>query len=150
MIMMNHLLTGAVIALTVKQPELMIPLAYASHFVLDSVPHYGEGKNGDEYSKNSLSWTMITIDALVSGTFLFWLVNTHHYMLLLGALLAYMPDATWIYRFMHYRVTKRRTGRNRMSRFHERLQREYSWAYGLEFAYMIIALSTLFAELQHI
>lgn len=148
--MMNHLLTGAVIALTVKQPELMIPLAYASHFLLDSFPHYGEGKDGDEYIKTPFSWTMITIDALLSATFVFWMINTHHYMLLLGALLAYMPDATWIYRFMHYRVTKRHTNRNRMSKFHERLQREYTWAYGLEFVYMMVALSTLFAELQHI
>ncbi len=150
MIMMNHLLTGAVIALTIKQPELMIPLAYASHFVLDSVPHYGEGKDGQEYIKTPVSWTIITIDALVSGTFLFWLVDTHHYMLLLGAVLAYMPDATWIYRFMHYRVTKRHTSRNRMSRFHERLQREYTWAYGLEFTYLIVVLSVLIGKLQHI
>lgn len=36
----NHALTGAVIALAVKRPELAIPLAFLSHFVLDTIPHY--------------------------------------------------------------------------------------------------------------
>ncbi len=36
----NHALTGAVIALAVKKPELAIPLAFLSHFVLDAIPHY--------------------------------------------------------------------------------------------------------------
>lgn len=37
----NHGLTGAVIALTVKQPALAIPLSFASHFAADFVPHFG-------------------------------------------------------------------------------------------------------------
>jgi hypothetical protein len=36
----NHALTGAVIAMWVKRPELAIPLAFLSHFVLDAIPHY--------------------------------------------------------------------------------------------------------------
>lgn len=36
----NHALTGAAIALVVKQPALAIGLALLSHFVIDAVPHY--------------------------------------------------------------------------------------------------------------
>ena len=36
----NHAITGAVIALAIKKPELAIPLAFLSHFVIDAIPHY--------------------------------------------------------------------------------------------------------------
>lgn len=36
----NHALTGAVIALAIRKPELAIPLAFLSHFALDAIPHY--------------------------------------------------------------------------------------------------------------
>jgi hypothetical protein len=37
----NHGMTGAVIALTIKQPALAVPLAFISHFVCDAIPHFG-------------------------------------------------------------------------------------------------------------
>jgi hypothetical protein len=37
----NHGMTGAVIALSVKQPALAIPLSFASHYATDFVPHFG-------------------------------------------------------------------------------------------------------------
>ena len=36
----NHALTGAALAMLIKRPELAIPAAFLSHFVLDSIPHY--------------------------------------------------------------------------------------------------------------
>ncbi|MFZ1324307.1 MAG: hypothetical protein WAQ57_04090 [Candidatus Saccharimonadales bacterium] len=38
----NHAAAGAGIALAVRQPLLALPLALASHFVLDALPHYGK------------------------------------------------------------------------------------------------------------
>lgn len=40
----NHGLAGAIIALTVKQPILAISLAFASHYLLDTLPHRGFSK----------------------------------------------------------------------------------------------------------
>ncbi len=37
----NHAVTGALIAGAVGNPFLAIPLAFASHFVLDAIPHFG-------------------------------------------------------------------------------------------------------------
>ena len=37
---------GAVIAFTVKKPLLALPLAVLSHFVLDSIPHFGDNNQG--------------------------------------------------------------------------------------------------------
>lgn len=37
----NHGMTGAVIALAVRQPLLAVPLAFVSHYVTDMLPHFG-------------------------------------------------------------------------------------------------------------
>jgi hypothetical protein len=48
----NHALTGAAIAMLVKRPELAIPAALLSHFVLDAVPHYNPQGMTKKYFKN--------------------------------------------------------------------------------------------------
>lgn len=37
----NHGITGAMIALTVKEPLLAVPVSLISHFVCDALPHFG-------------------------------------------------------------------------------------------------------------
>lgn len=45
MLVTNHVLSGAVIGAAVRRPVLALVLGVASHFVLDSVPHWGEFGN---------------------------------------------------------------------------------------------------------
>lgn len=47
-----HSLTGAAIAMAVKRPELAIPAAFLSHFILDAVPHYNPPGRKRENFKN--------------------------------------------------------------------------------------------------
>jgi hypothetical protein len=42
MLVTNHVLSGAVIGAAVRRPLPALALGVASHFVLDSVPHWGE------------------------------------------------------------------------------------------------------------
>lgn len=45
--------------MTVKQPELVIPLAFLSHFALDSIPHYNPaGVNRDTFGNLTKGWGM--------------------------------------------------------------------------------------------
>jgi hypothetical protein len=37
----NHGMTGAAIALVVREPMVAIPLSFASHFACDALPHFG-------------------------------------------------------------------------------------------------------------
>ncbi len=39
----NHALTGTLIGLLIGQPLAAIPLAVASHFICDALPHFGTG-----------------------------------------------------------------------------------------------------------
>lgn len=46
MLVTNHVLSGAVVGALARSPALALPAGVASHFVLDSVPHWGRW--GDE------------------------------------------------------------------------------------------------------
>lgn len=37
----NHALTGALIGLVITEPMIAVPLAVASHFACDAIPHFG-------------------------------------------------------------------------------------------------------------
>jgi hypothetical protein len=54
----NHALTGAVIALAVKKPELAIPLAFLSHFATDIIPHYNPpGIKAQKFTDFDNTWS---------------------------------------------------------------------------------------------
>ena len=92
----NHALTGAVIVSVVSVPIIALPLVFVSHFVLDSLPHYGAPFGSrDRFSKNV--WT---VDGILLLTFIFFLVISSNWFVLAGALLAVSPDFAWIYRFV--------------------------------------------------
>lgn len=41
MLGINHTTTGIIIALVIREPAVALPLAFASHFALDVIPHHG-------------------------------------------------------------------------------------------------------------
>ncbi len=64
MLGLNHTTTAALIAVTIKTPELAIPLALASHFALDIIPHHG---NDAQFEHGSAKfWPKIALDASLS------------------------------------------------------------------------------------
>jgi len=71
-----HVFVGAAIALAVPNPFLAVPLAFASHFVLETIPHWNPHLNTEteKYGQPTRKSTVITaIDstiALVSGSFI--------------------------------------------------------------------------------
>lgn len=141
MTMTNHFVTGAVIALVVKQPALALPLAVLSHFLLDAAPHYGEGKVEDEYTRSKMSWVVTAVDVVVGLSFLTWLLVQGQYYLVVGAMAAFLPDIAWVYRFARHRLTKASKARSRLSQFHEDLQHEYPWGIAVELPYLAVTVA---------
>ena len=85
-----HLVVGAAIGARIRRPALALPAAVASHFVLDTVPHFDIGWiNGANLSA--------AIDAglgvVLCGVFV-WSTGT--WAPLTGALAAVLPDAPGI------------------------------------------------------
>jgi hypothetical protein len=68
----GHALIGTVIAAKVGNPVLAIPIALASHFIADSLPHWDTGTNRKLKSKRTFFIESL-IDVLV-GFVLSWLL----------------------------------------------------------------------------
>lgn len=79
----NHSLTGAVVALTVKNPTLAVPLAFISHFILDVIPHhdYFTGENNETIFSRKFN-ILLTVDFIVA-------------LLMFGLIASLFPDRKW-------------------------------------------------------
>lgn len=124
----NHVMTGAVIAVAVKQPELAIPLAFASHFVLDSIPHFGIYE--DDVIRRNRHWlfrTVLSIDIPLMITLL--IVIPHlataivaSWVVFASMAAAILPDSVWVYRFIREQKTKKWEPGGWYPRFHQAIQ----------------------------
>ncbi|MBI3290547.1 hypothetical protein HYZ78_04080 [Candidatus Microgenomates bacterium] len=113
MVEIPHVLVGAAIAVKVGNPALALPLAFASHFVLDLLPHtnpsiYARIQAGQAISGITRkiiftdSLLALIIGSFIAATFLPDLGKS--VVILLGAFLAVLPDIVEIpYYFMKSR-----------------------------------------------
>jgi hypothetical protein len=73
-----HVVVGAAIALKTGNPYLAIPMAFASHFVLDKIPHWNPHLNSEKrmYGKlTSKTTKIVLIDVLLSLAVGFFLAS---------------------------------------------------------------------------
>jgi hypothetical protein len=135
----NHMLAGAVVAVGLQRPLLIAPLAFASHFLLDILPHFGV-HHGDSARRNKhpLFQYMVVIDILLTITLLVMLPSilqgaVSWWVLLLGMVLAFIPDLTWIYHFFYSFWSEKKLEISRLTRFHEKIQwGERPWGVAVE------------------
>lgn len=154
----NHALTGIVIALAVKKPELAIPLAFLSHFALDAIPHYNPPKVTKELFTNfPTNWRKKFADPLFRAIFagdmflfvllLIGLPFIHHsgvvgWTIFFSALVAASPDFI-SGRYLIYQVLKiKPINPNKisfLSRFHIWVQwMERPWGIMVELVWFIL------------
>lgn len=145
MTLTNHVLTGAVLGKFLPLP-LALPLALASHFILDALPHFGFA-NSEEQIKHIRSFKIvIAIDILLTALSSIWLLKSGHATWLLVGLVAYSPDIVWIYRF----IVEEKFGKipptkgNWFIQFHNNIQKYGRvWGMGIEAAYSLFVLALL-------
>jgi len=131
----NHMLAGAAIALIVKQPILVLPLAFASHFVLDALPHYGYPGGGGfagmfDHKLTSYSEAVITIIGML---ILLLTVGLWTWLVAAAAFLAVAPDFHWIIRYFFYERRGQEPPQSRFGQFHTRIQWcERPWGIAVE------------------
>ena len=140
MTLTNHLLTGAALAKVLPLP-IAIPLAFISHFVLDSLPHFGlkdMGSIENRRKHKKLLVSVVSIDVILGILFIAWLIESNHIKWLIVALVAYSPDLIWIYRFTVEEKFGRlaQTKGNRFIQFHVGIQKyERIWGLFVEVVY---------------
>lgn len=92
MIGLNHATTGIVIAIVVRRPEFALPLAFISHFVLDTIPHSLVAPKRrymvPYLVAEAIGATIITLVCMAAFPDIWFLVG-------LCAVLAYSPDFLW-------------------------------------------------------
>ncbi len=93
---LNHVVFGSLIAVTIKEPTLAVPLALVSHFALDTIPHYGE--HGPTARGTKGYHIRIMIDLVACLAFVFFalaLGPPNPALLAVCAFLAVAPDFLW-------------------------------------------------------
>lgn len=146
MTLTNHLLTGAALAKFLPLP-IAIPLALASHFVLDAVPHFGFSKDTEWSFRQVKIWRSVLVaDICTAVAISIWLISSHHVSWFLVGLVAYAPDIFWIYRF----TIEEKFGKlpptkgNRFIQFHRGIQKyERLWGGFVELGYAIGAIALI-------
>lgn len=96
----NHALTGAVIGLSVAEPAIALPAAFFSHFVCDTIPHFGSPK----VEVGSRRFTVfLIVDALLCVALVAWIFfsgSPNWWLASACAFLAASPDFLELRRFV--------------------------------------------------
>ncbi|HEY5442582.1 MAG TPA: hypothetical protein VIJ68_03525 [Candidatus Saccharimonadales bacterium] len=98
----NHALTGALIGLSIGQPVVALPVALASHFVCDVIPHYGANLSRADEMKSKFFQRLLLPDALLCLALVVVLAVRHpvHWeVAAICAFLAASPDLASIGQF---------------------------------------------------
>lgn len=116
-------MTGAIIGLAVGEPLIAVPAAIASHFVMDTVPHFGERTD---------SWTSPVFKILLLAdvvlcpvlVLLIFLYKPKHWLLaIVCAAAASSVDFVLAKRYLRViRGGKRGEAENAIEAFHNRIQ----------------------------
>ena len=124
----NHAITGALIATVVHQPVLAILIAFAAHFAMDAIPHFGLPhaaivRNTNKEFKLVLLTDMTLLVLLLIAVPLLIGSTLHPWWLLLLCMLACIsPDLIWGYRFYFELKTKVEKAKSLFTRFHKKIQ----------------------------
>jgi uncharacterized membrane protein (UPF0182 family) len=112
---------------------LAIPAAFASHFLLDMLPHFGLPHDERDHSR---LWKWFGIfDFCFSWVFLGYLslAARHHYAVFACGVIAASPDFVWVARIIRTRSFDLRSHRNRFERWHAGIQKyERRWGIYVE------------------
>lgn len=138
----NHLFAGAVIALTVKQPLLAVPLALMSHYILDALPHFGYKDAADLASMLRFRLTLIMESVNIIGVpLLIYLLWGNSVWVFLTALVAITPDFVWVYRYYWYDRFGLAVPLGRFSHWHSAIQwGERPWGIVIELATLMLLI----------
>ena len=141
----NHVLTGILVVSVVSNPVIALPLALASHFAIDALPHYDNKLIG----KDSLAFKIILGADMYLASMCLLLVlllgPANAGLLLLGGILAASPDIMWLPDFIAANRQQPQPVYGSIRRFHSKIQwsTKPKWAW-VEAAYFVIAFVVAF------
>jgi hypothetical protein len=146
----THVAAGAVIVANISNPWISLPLAVVAHFVLDTLPHYGDVKShrAQQLAKQRYE---VPLDALAGLLVLLAVIvwyPVNPLLVALGGVLCASPDLWHIYPFVRYlRTGDSSVPADWLSKFHDRIQWcERRWGLAVELPLLAILIYILFAN----
>jgi len=139
MLLTSHTLTGLVLSRKIHNPLLLAPAAFASHLVMDSLPHIGHPTW--DFKKLPVARSLLvvaTVDNLVAlGLTIGFVIYQPHLWLqtVVGVGFATLPDLLFL-----LAVFRKRPISNAFTRFHSRIQWHQSIAGGVVDAVWAVAM----------
>jgi len=131
----NHAVVGGLIAVAIPNPWIAIPLALASHFALDSLPHFGTKKIKDFLKVFSVDCLLVIIFFLV-----LLLGRPEHWGLIaVCGFVSMSPDFMWAPNAFRTVLGVPRKKLNAFSRFHKNIQwGERDWGLIIEIPTLVV------------
>ena len=71
MLIISHVIVGATLARAIPNPWIVAPIAFASHFLLDMIPH-AQAPTEEGYRPNSRTYIFVGLDLVATAIFLFY------------------------------------------------------------------------------
>jgi hypothetical protein len=144
MLVTPHVTTGVALGAIIGNPIVVIPVALASHFVLDSVPHWQETLA--PYTPTWKTWVRMPIDFAIAGVIIalgLHLVPGHALGIWVGACFACAPDLDVL--LIPYPQLKRGWIEKHWD-WHCAIQRETASLWGLvpQLAVIVLGLFTIY------
>lgn len=142
----DHEITGALIAVAIKEPWLAVPLAFISHFVMDALPHWWiQVEDGDVKARNAkLMYKIVTrTDFILSAAaivILPWILRgaVSWWVVLLCVIAATIPDYYWVYTFFRYDLKGVYVQKKGLVKFHKQIQKlERTWALPVDITWFV-------------
>jgi hypothetical protein len=147
-----HVLVGAAIAAKIPNPWIAIPLAFASHFVLETVPHWNPHLNtetekyGHPTNKSTVVTAIDATTALISGSIIAYtaLPNLAQAATILAAsFFAVLPD---LLEGPYFFLNIRKQWMVRWIKFQKSLQEDTTVFWGLITQLLIIGATILWLK----
>lgn len=136
----NHVVTGSVLAATLQNPALALPLAFILHFALDALPHFGQ-RNDPAKAIRRLKYILPVDAAIAAGVLLvIFIMHPERWpVIMLGGILCASPDLFQLPRYIRYlRTGDHRPFNDPLSRFHHWIQwGERPWGIYIEAAWFV-------------
>lgn len=128
MLATNHGTTGMILGALLPLP-IAIPVAFASHFVMDALPHYGIANKKRNSSK--MYKRIVCLDTTIALSYAVLCAVTGHWAMFIVGWVAYSPDAYWVYLYYKYRTYNLKP-KNKIAKFHQKIQIERPWGLYVE------------------
>lgn len=129
MLATNHAFAGSIIGAILPLP-VAIPVAFASHFVMDRMPHYGI--DHDKRNHHTVYRLIVFSDTFIALSYAAVAAYLRKWNMEICGWVAWSPDLLWvIYYFGDGRNLHIRP-RNRFMRFHMDIQYERPWGIVVE------------------